>query len=268
MNFFYIIPLYLAGLSFVGCPPAGKAFDPQEAPEETEAEIADLKEEIHELKEEVEEIKDDVEVLQLKDDVRDIRDDVAEMKEDMQDLKEEKDDTKHEHVNPYKFFNKIQKDTEEARKERIEEKVDKINPLKMRKIVKFCGGSEEIAEKAQELCSELMNLLMSLSDVIEKRGSDDQNDSVQDENEISRKEHRRSKRSAWFFHFLFPDSYIHICITVKDYIWVKYINKKSILTEVFFYSEFTSGIAEIWRNIRSRVTTRAPREVWAARGLL
>ena len=80
-----------------------------------------------------------------------------------------------------------------------------------------------------------MNLLMSFSDVIEKRGSDDQNDSVQDENEISRKEHRRSKRSAWFFHFLFPDSYIHICITVKDYIWVKYINKKSILTELFFY---------------------------------
>ena len=138
MNFFYIIPLYLAGLSFVGCPPAGKAFDPQEGPEETEAEIADLKEEIHELKEEVEEIKDDVEVLQLKDDVRDIRDDVAEMKEDMQDLREEKDDTKHKHFNPYKFFNKIQKDTEEARKERIEEKVDKINPLKMRKIVKFC----------------------------------------------------------------------------------------------------------------------------------
>merc|ERR1719239_1547292 len=118
-------------------------------------------------------------------------------KEDMETLKigedEEGEGTKHNHVNPYKFFNK--KKVENEREEKKEE-VDKINPLRQRRIINFCT-SEEITDGYTESCSSLMKLVMSLSELIEGKVGEEnvkEDISVVDEDEINRKKLRRSKR--------------------------------------------------------------------------
>ena len=202
MKFSYILSIYLSCLSLVGCPPA-KSLEPKADLEEMEdkAEIAELKEDIEELTEEVEEIKEDVEVLQLKEDMREIKEDVTEIKEDMEDLKRDddeeegqKDGTKHNHVNPYKFFNKKKSELKNEREEKTEDKVDSINPLRLRRIVNFCA-SEEITDGYTESCSSLMKLVRSLSEVIEGKDEKENVDVKEvDENEINREKLRRSKR--------------------------------------------------------------------------
>ena len=202
MKLCYILSIYLSCLSLVGCPPA-KSLEQKVDLEEVEdkQEIADLKEDIHELTEEVEEIKEDVEVLQLKEDMREIKEDVAEIKEDMEDLKRddeegEKEGAKHNHVNPYKFFNKNKSEVKNERQEKKEDKGDKINPLRLRRIVNFCA-SEEIADGHTESCSSLMKLVVSLSELIEGKAENvdvKEDSSNVDENEINRGKLRRSKR--------------------------------------------------------------------------
>ena len=201
MKLSYFLSIYLSCLSLVGCPPA-KSLEPKVDLEEVEdkAEIADLKEDIEELTEEVEEIKEDVEVLQLKEDMREIKEDVAEIKEDMEDLKRDdegeeghQDGTKHDHVNPYKFFNKKKSD---VKKEKKEDQIDQINPLRLRRILNFCA-SEEIPDGYTESCSSLVKLVMSLSEMIEgkvEKESVKEDISIVDENEINRHKLRRSKR--------------------------------------------------------------------------
>ena len=184
------IALCLVWLCGVGCPPA-----PALSPEEPgEAEVADLRLEVQQLKEEVEDIKEDIEVVKLKEDVRDITEDIEDIKEEIQEFRE---DSKHDHVNPYRFFNKIEKGVEKPRKEEVEEEdADKINPLKLRKIVKFCGSSE-ISNEAQRLCSELAVLQVRLSGVIEKGSqSDDEEIRTENENEGSGEKLSRSKRDV------------------------------------------------------------------------
>lgn len=207
MKLSYVLSIYLSCLSLVGCPPAKSPETKVDFEEvEDKAEIADLKEDIEELTVEVEEIKEDVEVLQLKEDMREIKEDVAEIEEDMEDLKrdddeegeEENDGTKHNHVNPYKFFNKKKPEVKNESREKKEDKVDEINPLRLRRILNFCA-SEEITEGFTESCSSLMKLVVSLSELIEgkveKENGDGKEDfSIGNENEISRDKLLRSKR--------------------------------------------------------------------------
>ena len=204
MKLCYILSIYLSCLSMVGCPPAKslqmeQKVDLGEVEVEDKTEIEDLKEDIHELTEEVEEIKEDVEVLQLKEDMREIKEDVAEIKEDMEDLKKdeeegegEKDEAKHNHVNPYKFFNKKNSEVKTERQEKKVDQGDKINPLRLRRIVNFCA-SGEVAEGYTESCSSLLKLVMSLSELIENVDVKEDFSTV-DENEINRDKLRRSKR--------------------------------------------------------------------------
>ena len=184
------ISLCLVWLSVVVCPPA-----PQQA---AEAEMEDLRLEVKELQEEVEDIKEDIEVVKLKEDVRDITEDVEDIKEALQDFREE--DSKHNHVNPYRFFNKMENGVEKPRKQQSDDKTDKINPFKLRKIIKFCSSSE-ISTEAQSLCSDLVVLQRRLSEVMEKgsrsdgdgEGSEGVNE---EENEVTREQFSGSKRDV------------------------------------------------------------------------
>ena len=197
MKLSYVLSIYLSCLSLVGCPPA-KSIETKVDLEQVEdnPEIAVLKEDIEELTEEVEEIKEDVEVLQLKEDMREIKEDVAEIKEDVEDLKrdEEGENDKHNHVNPYKFFNKKKSEAKNEKLEKKEDTIDQINPLRLRRILNFCA-SEEITEGFTESCSSLMKLVMSLSELIENVDVKEDSSTV-DENEINRDKLRRSKRFA------------------------------------------------------------------------
>ena len=201
MKLSYVLSIYLSCLSLVGCPPA-KSIETKVDLEQVEdnPEIADLKEDIEELTEEVEEIKEDVEVLQLKEDMREIKEDVAEIKEDVEDLKRDEDEgenDKHNHVNPYKFFNKKKSEAKNEKLEKKEDTVDQINPLRLRRILNFCA-SVEITEGFIESCSSLMKLVMSLSELIEgkseKENGDMKEDSAVDDNDINKGKLRRSKR--------------------------------------------------------------------------
>ena len=186
--------LCLVWLSVAVCPPA-----PAPSPEQAaEAEMEDLRLEVQELQEDVEDIKEDIEVVKLKEDIRDITEDVEDIKEVLQDFREE--DSQHNHVNPYRFFNKMENGVEKPRKEQSDDNTDKMNPFKLRKIVKFCGSSE-ISIEAKSLCSDLVVLQMRLSEVMEKGSRSDWNEEGrkgenEEENEVTREQFSRSKRDA------------------------------------------------------------------------